>query len=80
MKLKLDSIVHRFLNEESGQILPWVVILITLLFAGLSALVVDVGRGVVAYHMLQASSDAAALAGVEVMPTATVSSTVTNQA
>lgn len=80
MKLKPGSIVHRFLNEESGQILPWIVILITLLFAGLSALVVDVGRAVVAYHMLQASSDAAALAGVQVMPTATANSTVTNMA
>lgn len=80
MKLKPDSVVYRFLNDESGQVLPWVVILIIFLFAGLSALVVDVGRAVVAYHMLQASSDAAALAGVEIMPTATAASTVTTQA
>jgi len=80
MNLKPDSLVHRFLREESGQILPWVVILITMIFAGISALVVDVGRAVVAYHMLQASSDAAVMAGVYIMPTATSSSAVTNQA
>ena len=65
------SFVHRLIKEETGQVLPWAVILLTMIFVGLSALVVDVGRTVVAYHKLQAATDAAAMAGAQLMPTAT---------
>ncbi|HWT65630.1 MAG TPA: pilus assembly protein TadG-related protein [Terracidiphilus sp.] len=68
------------LADESGQVVPWMAVLLTLLFAGLCTLVVDVGRCVVANHMLQAATDAAALAGVQIMPTATSDSQVTTQA
>jgi Flp pilus assembly protein TadG len=57
----------RFFREESGQVLPWVVLLM-LLFLGMSALVVDVGQGVLVQRELQASTDAAALAAASVMP------------
>ena len=57
----------RFFREESGQVLPWVVLLM-LLFLGMSALVVDVGQGVLVQRELQASTDAAVLAAASVMP------------
>ena len=36
-------------------------------FMGVTAFVVDIGRGIIAYHMIQASCDAAAMAGVQLM-------------
>ena len=59
---KLTRIVER----QEGQILPWFGLLM-ILFTGFTAFVVDVGRGIIAYHMLQASCDAAAMAGVQLM-------------
>ncbi len=69
--MKANSMMRRLLWEQSGQVLPWVAILMTLLFAGLCALVVDIGRGIIAYHMLQSATDAAVMAGAQMMPTAT---------
>jgi hypothetical protein len=72
--------MRRLLRDQSGQILPWVAILMTLLFAGLCALVVDIGRGILAYHMLQSATDAAVMAGAQLMPTATSDAAVTTRA
>lgn len=80
MNLKRSFLQSRIVREENGQIIAWMAILMTLLFAGFSALVIDVGRAVVAYHMLQSSTDAAVMAGAQVMPSATSNSTVTNKA
>lgn len=66
-------------NSQSGQVLPWLAIMM-MMFMGITAFVVDVGRGVVAYHALQAATDAAALAGAQALPTATSASTVTSVA
>ena len=74
--MKLIRIVER----REGQILPWVALLM-ILFAGFTSFVIDIGRGIIAYHMLQASCDSAAMAGVQLMSDTTQSSTaVTNQA
>ncbi|HTB95820.1 MAG TPA: pilus assembly protein TadG-related protein [Terracidiphilus sp.] len=67
MKLNLGSKMRRLIWEESGQILPWAIFLFAFLLGGLGALVVDVGRGVVAQRLLQASADAAAMAGAQSM-------------
>lgn len=53
-------------KSEDGQALPWVVLL-TVLFLGMAGLTVDLGHAYVAYRELQASTDAAALAGAYAM-------------
>jgi Flp pilus assembly protein TadG len=79
MELRSNSVLRRALGGQRGQIVPWMA-LILLFFMGIAAFVIDVGRAVVAYHMLQAATDAAALAGAAVMPTATSSTQVTSEA
>ena len=66
--------------DQSGQILPWMALLLTFVFFGIAALVVDVGRGVVAYQKLQSATDAAALAAAQMMPTATSQQAVISEA
>ena len=82
MNVKVAGCLRRLLKEESGQILPWAVFLFAFLLGGLGALVVDVGRGVVAQRLLQASADAAAMAGAQSMGAsiAPVQSTIVSQA
>ncbi len=50
------------LRDESAQILPWMVLLIAL-FIGVGGLCVDLGHAYIVQRELQASTDAAALAG-----------------
>lgn len=71
-KRKFLTIVGRFVNEDSGQVLPWMILLL-LMFLGMSALVVDVGHAMVIQKQLQASVDAAALAAAEMLPNASYS-------
>jgi len=54
------------LRNENGQILPWMALLITLIF-GAAGLTVDLGHAYVCYRQLQSSTDAAALAGAYAM-------------
>jgi hypothetical protein len=54
------------LRNESGQVLPWMVLLITLIM-GATGLTIDLGHAYVCYRQLQASTDAAALAGAYAM-------------
>src|SRR5580700_7314530 len=56
-----NSLLHS-LKDESGQILPWLVFLSSL-FIGMAGLTLDLGHAYVCYRDLQASTDAAALAG-----------------
>jgi hypothetical protein len=63
----------RIVKCQEGQILPWFAMML-IVFTGFTALVVDIGRGVIAYHMLQSSCDAAAMAGVQLMSDTTQSS------
>jgi hypothetical protein len=55
-------------SGERGQVLPMVAFMM-LAMLGVAALTVDVGRVFIAYHQLQASTDAAALAGAQGLPT-----------
>jgi Flp pilus assembly protein TadG len=57
-------------KDESGQVLPWMVLLI-LMILGFAALVVDIGHGIVVQRQLQASTDAAALAAAHALQTST---------
>ncbi len=60
------------IRDERGQMLPWMVFLIAL-FIGAAGLSIDLGHAYVCYRELQASTDAAALAGAAELssPTAT---------
>jgi hypothetical protein len=53
---------RRLVTEESGQVIPFMVFL-SALFLGMAGLSMDLGRAYISYRELQASSDAAALAG-----------------
>ena len=70
------SSAHLVPRSERGQMLYLVVMMMTAMI-GVTAFVVDLGRVFITYHMLQASTDAAALAGAEGLPSA---STATSQA
>ena len=76
----LKRIVRDLHTDQNGQILPWLAVLMTFVFFGLSALVVDIGRGVVAYQKLQSATDAAVLAAAQMMPTAANAQAVINEA
>jgi Flp pilus assembly protein TadG len=65
-----QSLLCRAWNDQRGQVLPWVVVLMGL-FLGMSALVIDIGHAMVVQHQLQESADAAALAAAETMPSST---------
>lgn len=67
MKVNPKTLFERLLLEESGQILPWVAMLVIFIGCGMGALTIDVGRAVVAQHLLQGSADAAALGGAQAL-------------
>ncbi len=67
MKANLRTLIKLAALEESGQILPWVAMLVVFIVCGIGALTIDVGRGVIAQHLLQSSADAAALAGAQAL-------------
>ncbi|MGC2615107.1 MAG: pilus assembly protein TadG-related protein [Terracidiphilus sp.] len=78
--MSLCTKLTRIIERQEGQVLPWFALLL-ILFGGFTAIVVDVGRGIIAYHMLQASCDSAAMAGVQLMSDTTQTSTaIINQA
>jgi Flp pilus assembly protein TadG len=62
----LPRFVSRFTKDQSGQVLPWMALLMVL-FLGMAGLTVDLGRAYVCYRELQASTDSAALAGAYAM-------------
>jgi Putative Flp pilus-assembly TadE/G-like len=64
----------RIIKDQSGQILPWMVFL-NVLFLGAAGLTLDLGHAYVCYRELQASTDAAALAGAYEMSSSTATST-----
>jgi Putative Flp pilus-assembly TadE/G-like len=66
------------LRSEQGQIIWWMPLLIVVFF-GMAGITLDLGRAYVAYRELQASTDAAALAGAYAMTTATSTSTIDAQ-
>ena len=72
--LELKSIGRgKMFREESGQVLPWMVLLLGM-FMGLCALTVDVSRALLVRRQLQASADAAALAAALTLPNSTYAS------
>ena len=70
---KSVTCLKRILGEESGQVLPWVVVVMVVVL-GMAALSVDLGRAMVIRRQLQVQADAAALAAAETLPNSTYSS------
>ncbi len=66
MRRKSHSLLGRFLADERGQIVPWMALL-SVLIVGIGGLSIDLGRAYVCYRALQASTDAATLAGANAM-------------
>jgi Flp pilus assembly protein TadG len=62
MKNLKKSFLSRVVREENGQIIPWMALL-TVVILGMAGITLDLGRAYVSYRALQASTDAAALAG-----------------
>jgi Flp pilus assembly protein TadG len=62
-----ESFLNRLRKCQRGQMAVWVPLLIPVIF-GMGGLVVDVGHAYVCYRELQASTDAAAMAGAEGLP------------
>lgn len=67
--MKAISTSPRFgvLDDETGQIIPWVAFMMIVVF-GMSGLVLDGSRIILIHRQLQSATDAAALAGARVMP------------
>jgi hypothetical protein len=70
------SLLRRAHKDERGQTLITVSVMMVVLL-GFAALVVDFGRVYFCFRELQASSDAAALAGAEILPNSTATTTAT---
>ena len=69
----------RVRRNERGQVIIWLVLVWVVFFVLMGAVVADLGVVYCAYRQLQASTDAAAMAGAAMMPTSTaavVTSTV----
>jgi hypothetical protein len=62
MNRKVSSLVGRIFADARGQILPWLAFL-NVVIIGMAGVSVDLGHAYVCYRQLQASTDAAALAG-----------------
>ncbi len=74
MKLLKRSSIRKILMEERGQALPVIMFGLTA-FLGFAGISIEVGHGYYAVQMLQASTNAAALAGASQMPNQTTAST-----
>jgi Flp pilus assembly protein TadG len=61
------KLLRRFLGDELGQALPVIALMFTALL-GLGGLALDIGRALYSFEELQASTDAAALAGAQALP------------
>ena len=74
-----NHFLKRVWNDQVGQVLPWMALLMVL-FLGVAGLTIDLGRAYVCYRELQASTDAATLAGAYSMTLSSATTTsVTSQ-
>lgn len=64
---KLNLALSRLIREDSGQVLPFIAVILVVVLA-MSGLVIDLGRTLVAHRKIQDATDAAALAGGSALP------------
>ncbi len=79
MKITRMSFVRRALNDQRGQVLPWVA-LATVGMLGMGGMTVDVGRAYVAHAQLQNYANAAALAAAPLLWTTSKTNNYTTEA
>ena len=79
MKAGIQGSWKRLLDDERGQVLPVAAVMMVAVLSAL-ALVTDVGHAMYSQRELQATTDAAALAGAAELRTATTVSQVTSEA
>lgn len=79
MKDLTRSFFPQRLNDQSGQVLPWVAFMM-MMFLGVGAFVLDIGHAYMSYRQLQAATDAAALAGARNIYTSTAVATAESYA
>jgi hypothetical protein len=77
MKINLKSCISRLIKDDRGQVLPMMAALLVATVAA-AALSIDLGRCFYGYRELQASTNAAALAGAYVLPNSGAVATATN--
>lgn len=77
MNPNIDSLMRRAANDERGQVLPWIALMMVL-FLGMAAFVLDIGHAFFCYRELQAATDAAALAGAQQLKTTNPIATATS--
>jgi Flp pilus assembly protein TadG len=73
----MGSHLRRFFRDECGQMLPVMGFVMTA-FLGVAGLSIDLGRAFVDARELQASTEAAAMAGAQSLPATTASTVATN--
>jgi len=75
MNVKIENFLQRFiqcLRGDRGQVLPWVAFMMMTIL-GMGGFAADTGRAYFYYRQLQASTDAAALAAAEALPSTSAS-------
>jgi hypothetical protein len=77
MRINLKSRISRLIKDDRGQVLPMMAALLVATVAA-AALSIDLGRCFYGYRELQASTNAAALAGAYVLPNSGATTTATN--
>ncbi len=75
----MKTTLKRLMGDERGQVLPAAAVMLVAVLSSM-ALVTDVGRAVYSQRELQATTDAAALAGAAELRTATTVAQVTSEA
>ncbi|HXR40249.1 MAG TPA: pilus assembly protein TadG-related protein [Terracidiphilus sp.] len=68
MNRKSESFLRRMHNDQAGTVYVWAIFLLGLML-GMGGLTVDIGHAYICYRLLQASTDAAALAAASALPT-----------
>jgi Flp pilus assembly protein TadG len=72
-----DTLFRGAIQNQHGQVLPWVALMMVLLL-GMGAFVLDIGHAFYCYRELQAATDAAALAGAQGLNSASPTTIATN--
>jgi Flp pilus assembly protein TadG len=67
MKLSIKDLSHKFLHETSGQVFAWAVVSMVALL-GMCGFVIDLGHAMLVNRQLQMTTNAAALAGAQDLP------------
>ena len=77
MRINLKSCISRLIKDDRGQVMPMMAALLVATVAA-AALSIDLGRCFYGYRELQASANAAALAGAYVLPNSGAVTTANN--